>query len=169
MTIRIRQANVVDTQSVSSILLEAASWLEVRGLPMWRDGELSHERVSAEIAHGLYFIAARDGEPAGTLRYQLSDATFWPDAPGDNAAYVHRLAVRRRFADAETSLALLWWAVERTASLGRRYLRLDCEVERARLRQLYERFGFKYHSDRQVGAYHVARYEYAVDDAKVNP
>lgn len=77
-----------------------------------------------------------------------------------------RLAVRRRFAGGETSLALLGWAVEPTASLGRRYLRLDCEVERARF---YERFGFKHHSDRQVGAYHVARYEYAVDDDKVNP
>ena len=39
------------------------------------------------------------------------------------------------------------------------YLRLDCDNERSRLRALYERFGFRLHSVRQVGAYFVARYE----------
>ena len=41
-------------------------------------------------------------------------------------------------------------------------LRLDCDSHRLKLRALYERFGFTLHSFRQVGPYHVARYEYRV-------
>ena len=54
------------------------------------------------------------------------------------------------------------WAVDRTVALGRAYLRLDCAHDRIRLREVYERFGFAWHSDRQVGPFHVARYEYPV-------
>jgi GNAT superfamily N-acetyltransferase len=72
---------------------------------------------------------------------------------------VHRLAVRRAFAGQGVSVALLEWTVDRARTLGKRYLRLDCDADRPRLRALYERFGFRLHSYRQVGSYYVARYE----------
>jgi GNAT superfamily N-acetyltransferase len=70
--------------------------------------------------------------------------------------------VRRAFAGQRISTALLQWAVERARSLNRRYLRLDCDAERSRLRALYERFGFRLHSFRQVDAYYVSRYQLPV-------
>ena len=72
---------------------------------------------------------------------------------------MHRLAVRRQFAGKEVSFDLFHWALWKTSELGRPYLRLDCEASRPKLRAIYERFGFKHHSDRQVGPYFVARYE----------
>src|SRR5262249_51336905 len=74
----------------------------------------------------------------------------------------HRLAVRRRFAGGEVSSALLLWAIARTHTLGRRYLRLDCVASRPRLQALYEGIGFRFHSNRQVGTYYVSRYEFDV-------
>ncbi|HEY6359785.1 MAG TPA: GNAT family N-acetyltransferase, partial [Vicinamibacterales bacterium] len=58
------------------------------------------------------------------------------------------------------STALMTWAVDRARSLRRDALRLDCDADRTSLRAVYERFGFEYHSDRQVGPYYVARYEF---------
>jgi hypothetical protein len=55
---------------------------------------------------------------------------------------------------------MLKWAVEHARGLGRRYLRLDCEASRVRLRKVYEQFGFRHHSDRHVGPYFVSRYEF---------
>jgi hypothetical protein len=52
------------------------------------------------------------------------------------------------------------WAASRAKALGKRYLRLDTDASRPKLRQLYERFGFEFHSFRQVGPYYVARYQY---------
>jgi GNAT superfamily N-acetyltransferase len=164
MGIDVRLAAAVDVDTVSSILLEAANWLEERDMSMWRANELCPERITKDVREGLFFLGELTGEPAGTIKFQLSDVEFWPDVPENESAFIHRLAVRRRFAGGAVSGALLSWAVERTATIGRRYLRLDCEASRARLRAVYERFGFQHHSDRQVGPYFVARYEFTVQN-----
>lgn len=145
------------------MLGEAARWLEQRGIPLWRADELRPAHIAADVDAGLFFIAEWDGEAAGVVRFQLEDGLFWPDVPQVESAFVHRLAVRRRFAGGEVSFALLRWAAERARSLDRRYLRLDCDASRTKLRAVYERFGFVHHSDRQVGPYFVARYEYEIE------
>jgi len=165
MEIQVRQAGPEDIDVVSSILLEASGWLDSRGIGMWRTDELSRDQISQDISDGLFFLAERLEQPVGTIKFQLSDSLFWPDVSQLDAAYVHRLAVRREFAGGAVSGALLSWAVLRSKSLGRRFLRLDCEASRRRLRAVYERFGFQHHSDRQVGPYFVARYQLEVSSA----
>ena len=131
-------------------------------MPLWREGELEPGRIVADVSAGLFFLAEYSSDSAGTVKFQLEDSVFWPDARPQEAAYGHRLAVRRRYAGTGLSTVLLRWAVWRSHTLGRRYLRLDCVASRPRLRAVYERFGFQYHSDRQVGPYLVSRYEYDV-------
>jgi len=158
----IRQATLAEVEVVAGILAEAARWLEESGRSMWRDNELTAARLAMDVSDGLFFVADCGGEPAGTVKFQLEDPIFWPDLPPKEAAYIHRLAVRRHYAGRGISTALMHWAVEQTRSFGRRHLRLDCEASRSRLRAVYERFGFRYHSDRQVGPYFVSRYQYEV-------
>lgn len=129
---------------------------------MWQDDELIPSRIAGDVDTGLFFIAECDAEAAGVVKFQLEDRQFWPDVPQGESAFVHRLAVRRRFAGRGISSALLSWAVERARSLRRGYLRLDCEASRPKLRAVYESFGFVHHSDRQVGPYFVSRYQYII-------
>ena len=89
--------------------------------------------------------------------------------PLDESAFVHRFAVRRQHAGGKVSTVLLQWALSRTAALGRQYLRLDCEAARPKLRRVYERFGFQYHSDRQVGPHLLARWEYPIAENRGRP
>ncbi len=159
---QIRQATPEDAEVVADILKEAARWLEQTGMPLWREGELEAACIIADVREGVFFLAKYSDDSAGTVKFQLDDPVFWPDASPNEAAYIHRLAVRRRYAGTGLSTALLRWAVRRTQTLGRRYLRLDCIASRPRLRAIYEDFGFRHHSDRQVGPYHVSRYEYDV-------
>jgi GNAT superfamily N-acetyltransferase len=158
----IRQATPRDTETISSILSEAAQWLIQSGTPMWKGDELSPARIADDVTNGLFCVAECDGEIAGTIKFQLEDTLFWPDVSQAESAYIHRLAVRRRFAGGVVSSAMMRWAVERARALGRRYLRLDCEASRARLRKVYEEFGFRHHSDRHVGPYFVSRYEFEI-------
>ncbi len=130
---------------------------------MWRDDELSAARISQDVEAGLFFVAEQDGMIAGVVKFQLEDQLFWPDAPPNKSAFVHRLAVKRQFAGGVISVALLQWSVERAQTLGKEYLRLDCEASRPKLRAVYERFGFRHHSDRQIGPYFVSRYEYKLE------
>jgi hypothetical protein len=95
--------------------------------------------------------------------FQLEDPEFWPDAVPGEAAYLHRLAVRRRFAGGRLSSLLLDWSREKTRQLGRKYLRMDTETTRLKLRERYERYGFQYHSERNMGRFSVIRYQYQID------
>ena len=147
------------------IIGEAARWLEREGMAMWQGDELAPARIAADVDAGLFVLAEHSGDPAGVMMFQLEDPVFWPDVNHRDAAYVHRLAIRRRYAGTGLSAGLLRWAVGRTRDLGRRLLRLDCEASRPRLRAFYESFGFRYHSDMQAGPYFVSRYEYDVSSA----
>jgi GNAT superfamily N-acetyltransferase len=158
--ITIRQATNRDVETVSAILQEAARWLENAGMPLWRDEELSSAKIAPDVCAGLYHLAEYSEGVGGTVRFQLEDSVVWPEAPEHEAAYIHRLAIRRRYAGTGLSAFILHWAVQRTHILGRRYLRLDCVASRPRLRAIYESFGFQHYDDRQVGPYCVSRYQY---------
>jgi GNAT superfamily N-acetyltransferase len=160
----IRQATPQDIDALAEILGQAARWLEEQRMPLWRQDELQPNRIVADVDSAQFFLAECDGVPAGAIRFQLEDRLFWPDVPQYDSAFIHRLAVRRRFTGGEVSSALLLWAIARTHTLGLRYLRLDCEASRTRLRAVYERVGFRFHSNKQVGPYFVARYEYDVTE-----
>jgi GNAT superfamily N-acetyltransferase len=166
MNVHIRPATFSDLENISAILQEAARWLEDRGMPLWRENELAPERIAGEVAAGLFVLAEVAGDAAATMMFQFSDPDFWPDVPPEESAFVHRLAVRRKYAGGQVSTALLDWAVGQTRRLGRRYLRLDCVADRPSLRAVYERYGFQHHSDWRIGPYHVARYEYEVNSWK---
>lgn len=163
MLITVRQAQPADVHVVEELLIEAARWVDALGEVMWEEGELAAGRVAAEVEEGQFFLAAVDGEPGGAIKFQLEDRLFWPDLTQSDSAFVHRLVVGRRYRGLGVSTALLQWAVDRATSMGKRYLRLDCDASRPKLRALYERFGFRVHSFRQVGAYYVARYEYSLE------
>ena len=160
MTIVVRVALPSDATVVEDMLREAARWVDALGVIMWEEGELDSSRIAAEVADGQFFVAEVDGTIAGAIRFQLEDRLFWPDLAQDESAFVHRLVVARAFKGRGVSTALLEWSIERARAMGRRFLRLDCDAERTKLRALYERSGFRLHSYRQVTSYYVARYEY---------
>lgn len=158
MTIAIRHALPADARLIEEMLLEASRWVDALGVVMWEEGELDREAIEADVNAGMYVIAEADGEPAGAVRFQLEDHLFWPDLEGDDSAFVHRLLVRRKFKGQGVSQALLAWAAAHARSLGKRWLRLDCDAHRVKLRTLYEDFGFRFHSYQQVTSYYVSRY-----------
>jgi GNAT superfamily N-acetyltransferase len=163
MTVRVRQAVAGDAAAIEDMLLEAARWVDALGVVMWEEGELDSQRIAGEVAAGQFFVAEVGGELAGGVRFQLEDQLFWPDLEGDDSAFVHRLVVRRPFKGQGVSTALLDWAASHARALGKRFLRLDCDADRPKVRAVYERYGFQLHDYRQVGAYYVARYVLPID------
>jgi len=164
--ISVRQATLDDLSTVSEILSEAAAWLEQKNMTLWQQEHISLSVIHQDIELGLFYIAFCQGVAAGVVIFQTEDLVFWPDIIQSDSAFLHRLAVRRSFAGGTVSTQIFRWAIEYSRELGKHFLRLDCVAARPRLRSVYENFGFKHHSDRQVGAYFVARYEYEICDLK---
>ena len=158
----ILRAQPTEAAPVSSVLTEAAAWIASQGEPLWRAEHVCLDAVRGDVEAGAYFIAWVGDEPAGVVRLQLEDRLFWPESVEGDAVFIHRLAVRRRYAGGEISGALLNWVVRRAVELGRKYVRLDCAADRPALRNVYERFGFNFHSERDMGRFKVARYQLEV-------
>ena len=165
LDVSVRVAEPQEVEQVCSVLLEAARWLEESGQAMWEPDELDPALLAPAVHSGLFFFGLVDGEVAGTLKFQLVDPEFWPEATGHDSAFVHRLAVRRQFAGKGVSSALLAWARDRARDLGLAYLRLDCDARRPRLRSFYESHGFRYHSEIRWRSFDVARYELSLGQA----
>jgi len=159
VNISVERAGIGDLAAVTAILCEASAWAEAHHGELWTAADIAAARVRADIERHEFFLARCDGVAAATIRYQLADDEFWPEAAVGDAAYVHRLAVRRAFAGRGIAQIMLDWAAERARSQGLPRLRLDADLSRPRLRAFYERCGFRAHSEAYVGPYHVMRYE----------
>jgi GNAT superfamily N-acetyltransferase len=75
----------------------------------------------------------------GCCTLSAEDPEFWPDALKGEAAYLHKLAVRRTHAGRGVSSALIEACRHAARTQGCAKLRLDCHPN---LRGLYERLGF---------------------------
>lgn len=158
MNIVVKQAQTGDAEIVAGTLQEAANWLVARNQPLWQLKDLTARIISPQIESGMFWLARADGEAAGCVRFQLEDQEYWGDIPHEDSAFVHRLAVRRKFAGLGVSKTLLDWAKDKARAEGREFLRLDC-ADRRNLRAVYENYGFKFHSFKEKEPYKVARYE----------
>ena len=147
-----------DLQSACEILIEVAKWLSSIGQPLWKPESLVASRIFPAPDAGIVYLATIDGKPAGTFLLQNEDPVIWSDVPRGEAYYLHKLAVRRRFANQGLARQMLDFAVNETRAAGRRFLRLDC-APRPKLCRVYESAGFQFHSDRIMGTFQVRRYQ----------
>ncbi len=152
------QAGPEHTDTVLSILREAAQWIQAKGIDQWPADGFSREQTAVRVEAGEVYLALRDGEAAGTLQLQRSDPFIWGAMP-DDALYVHRLAVRRAFAGQGLGHALLRWAEERAAAAGKTYLRLDCMEENEALNRYYRQAGFSLRRRWEYGKWKANLYE----------
>lgn len=159
MQIQIEQAENEDVETVAAILQEAANWLIENNQKLWQLDELAADQIREQVENGMFWLAKADGEAAGCVRFQLADEEYWGDVPHADSAFVHRLAVKRKFAGKGIAQKLLDWAKIKAAAEGREFLRLDC-INRETLRRVYENYGFAFHSLKERKPYTVARYQF---------
>lgn len=142
--IKLVQAQSSELDTVVDILEEAASWLASRGIDQWLPGSFlgpRYDSISDQVNRGEVYLAKLEGKSVGTLTLQWGDKKFWGDVP-DDAAYVHRIAIRRACAGKGLGRQLLQWAESTAARAGKTFLRLDCMAENLALCEYYERANF---------------------------
>ena len=161
---QIRQAQPDEAALVADVLSAAAAKIRDRGELIWDAPEVSEAAVEADVRAGMYYVAFDEEGVAGVYRFQLEDPSFWPETPRGSSAFVHKLAVYPARQGRDIAHALLGHACELARRHGRKYLRLDCVSGKPGLRAVYERFGFRHHSEKKLGDLMFDRFELALDD-----
>lgn len=147
----IRQARSGEAGLVADLLSSAAASLAEKGSALWGPAEVSEAAVKEHVRAGMYYLAFDDEGPVGVFRFQLEDGLFWPEVPDGSSAFLHKMAVHPHKQGRDLAQAILGHACELARQHGRRFLRLDCAAGRPKLRAVYERFGFRHHSEKTLG------------------
>lgn len=147
--ITVVQAQPSDLAVMTEILEEAALWIESLDIDQWRPGYFfatsSQKRMAENIRDGEVYLVLCDEQVIGTITVQVGsaiDEELWDHDTLNEALYIHRLAIRRRFAGHGLGYMLMHWAEHLAKQAGKTYLRLDCMADNAALCAYYERDGF---------------------------
>ena len=147
---------------VAGLLDEATVWVGERGYEQW-PLPFPRDELEAAVERGEVYVAEVDREVVATVTLLWDDPMYWGDRPAD-AAYVHKLAVRRACAGRRIGSAIVEWADMTAAAAGRAFLRLDCLADNPGIRSYYEQLGFEHHGDLVVNNRNVSIYERPVHD-----
>ncbi|HEY8356784.1 MAG TPA: GNAT family N-acetyltransferase [Ramlibacter sp.] len=149
-----------DAPVVAAVLSAAAAKLVERGVPLWGTTEVSEAAVARHVDLGLYHLGLDAEGVVGVFRLQFHDPVFWPEITAGTSAYLHKLAVLPGKQGRGFAHALLRHAVALTREKRLPFLRLDCVAGRPKLCAVYERFGFRHHSQKQIGNGMFERFEF---------
>jgi ribosomal protein S18 acetylase RimI-like enzyme len=141
-----RRATAADFDAVFAMMIEAALWLQSRGISQWsffltQPGKnfVRNRILTAET----YLVSDPTDRPIATFTLLWKDEEIWGVRGLDGeAGYIHGLAVCRRAAGKGLGNVLLTLASNLIAQNSRRLVRLDCMAQNEALCNYYRRAGF---------------------------
>lgn len=154
----VAEAKPREVRMVLEVLNEAADWLRLKGIDQWQSRYFTQSVILEGIRKREVYLARQENKVVGTITIQWSDPLFWGDTPMD-AAYFHRLAIKREYAGKGLGHALVEWAEGTAKAAGKSYLRLNCTFENQRLRQYYEDMDYAYRGEAKFRDLRFALYE----------
>lgn len=127
-----------------SIMKEVAAWGREQGYRVWPDEWLAPEELVTPDAQPENFcIGSVYGEIACAFILQWTDSDYWPHAPEYEAAYLHKLCIRRKFAGMGMAKLVVDAVKAECLKRGVRYIRLDTGLDERVVRKIYLNAGFK--------------------------
>ncbi|WP_373854702.1 GNAT family N-acetyltransferase [Clostridium arbusti] len=98
-----------------------------------------------------FYIDYQNRVPVACIAITDLDTKYWPEIPKGKSLYIHKLAVKREFAGKGISKELINFAKHLSIRNGINSLRLDCNLQRNKLKMLYENKGFIYAGKKNFG------------------
>ncbi len=139
----VKKATNSDIMVICSILQEASNWCNENGISNWSKEELTWEGLNKYYNCDEFYLGYVGNEAISVMVLLDYDSKFWGKIPKGESIILHKLAVRRSVAGQGVSIKMINYAKERAKSIGVNTLRLDTIKDRYKLRELYEKQGFK--------------------------
>lgn len=145
-----------------AVMREVAAWGREKGYRVWPDKWLTRsELITPDAQPENFCIGTVDGEVACAFILQWADSEYWPNALENEAAYLHKFCVRRRFAGMSMTRLVTDAIKVECRKRGIRYIRLDTALDEKTVRKIYLNAGFKivdivdYPNDRSIALYEL--------------
>ena len=141
----IRRANEKDIPDIEAILQDAVEWMTANNIPnLWNKSNTQWDSLSKNYKINEFYLAYNDNEPVGCMAITAVDETYWPEVEYGASLYIHKLAVMQKSRGSGIAKELMDYAKEKAYADKARAIRLDCNADRKRLRNIYEENRFQY-------------------------
>lgn len=100
--------------------------------------------VAQEVGEGRIWKILAEGQIACVFMVAYNDPHIWGKKDADPSVYLHRIATHPGFRGRNFLGAIIEWAKAHGRAAGKKYLRLDTWADNPRLKELYERQGFRF-------------------------
>ena len=142
---QVRAANRGDTDSVMQLLSDARRWHIDQEVDVW--SEFDRALIERDVLAGRVYLAMDGASACGTVTLVEADPLVWgPDEKGD-ALYIHKLASSRAPCGRGIGAGLIQWARTVARQRRRKWLRLDTWNTNRKMREYYEKQGFRHVRD----------------------
>jgi len=151
-----------DVAPALSIMREAAQWQIDLDTPLWLMETLTREMItnppdefhvawlepnldSTQRSSAYADMTGGNGAPpqaAACLLLSYHDPVFWPEIPAGTSGFLHKIAVRRKFAGHGIVAQLIAHAEQNCLARGITTMRLDTDINRPKLCALYKSLGY---------------------------
>lgn len=162
----IRQATLQDCVVIESIFLDVIDWMTQKHISnLWTKQNMSWHALSQHYSIEDFYVYCINNKPVGCLALTDEDKVYWPDIPAGKSLYIHKLAVKREFSGRGISKKLIDYSKNLAHTRGISAIRLDCNMSRGKLCELYESQGFQYFKKITTNTgYTLALYEYFLEE-----
>ena len=125
------------------VIRQAAIHLIERRILLWKLDELTIEQVFHACQNDNIVTGYIGSNPVAAMLLTYHDPAFWPDVPPNKAGFIHKLSVMPDYQGKGVAAQMVNFAKNEVKNKGIPWLRLDCHSDRTRLRNFYERLGFR--------------------------
>jgi ribosomal protein S18 acetylase RimI-like enzyme len=139
-----QRAKLEDSADILALLQCISSWLAGKGIDQWKDfyNEKGKATLARRFREGEVYKIAKGGAILGVFVTQWDD-TFWhPMKNDDLACYIHTMGIDPSLTGKGIGKKILSFVEDIAKRAGRKYVRLDCNADNARLCEFYESNGF---------------------------
>ncbi|MGG3281475.1 GNAT family N-acetyltransferase [Paenibacillus solani] len=155
----LRKAGAEQAEEMLHLLTEAAVVMEQQGLKQWHPSLFTLELMNQYLAEREVYILWHEEKAAGMFTLQYGDPAYWGERDDPGFGYLHRLTVRFSYRGLGLGEKMLSFTEAYLLSKGAKGFRLDCVSHLPTLNDYYQRHGFQFVAEQDMGGRKVNLYE----------
>ena len=141
-----QKAEPKDSKDILALLQRIATWLKGKGIDQWRqflDEKKGQAILDRRFREGDVYKVLQKGAILGVFVTQWDDA-FWHSTKMDDlACWIHTMGIEPSLTGKGIGKKILSYVENVARRAGKKFVRLDCDGNNARLCGYYESNGFK--------------------------
>ncbi|QGQ94400.1 GNAT family N-acetyltransferase [Paenibacillus psychroresistens] len=150
---------------MQKLYVEAARWISSsQGINQWNEATFTQDYLEQFISGNDVFVAYLEDELVGCFSVHWEYEDIWKEQFHENAGYVHRLAVSRKYKGRGFGGHFLIWAETYIRNKGKGWLRLDCMADNPSLNRYYLSQGFIFKGRYDDQGWSASLYELEIKD-----